>query len=464
MSARSRRLMNEGPTVVGLLTSVIESGGSLDTAVRTVADEGPPVSSEIFSLAARTADTRGSPGVKEALADAVSALDGDASGYRQAVMLCICASESGDRRERMSTLREASEVASESVRIMGSRYAESLTMPCTTVFALGILLPMIIMSIAPVMGIGGMFGTSAIDEWLMAAAVLVAIPAVILVISWTMRRGNPFIGERPACGSIRGAMPLIAIVPLYAAMVLSGHGPEESMAVATVPACAASIVLLLRVEREASARERAESGLRDCVFELGNLLMRGENFEKASVEAVSSRSECARVAEALGRELDLCRGDVPAALSSSVGPVSPEVSRTLQDIYRCSQKDTEEAGSLAIAVGRQYQSTDNIRRELDLRTKSMRDMMIGTAVFFAPLILGMSVSMLEPLSGIAGYEAMEGTGTMVTVYLVELCALIAVLTTGLGEGGDAGKAAWRFSVMAPIALVVYMACSSMSLF
>lgn len=459
-----RRLMNEGPTVVGLLTSVIESGGSLDGAARIVADEGPPLSRELFGRAVRRADTKGAPGVKDALAEEVSELDGEASGYRQAVMLCICASESGDGKERLATLREASDVALDAVRIMGERYSESLTVPCTTVFALGILLPMILMSIAPMMGIGGMFGTAAIDSGMMSAAILVAIPAVILAITWTIRRGNPFIGEHPAGGGVRGALPLLAVVPIYAAMVLSGHGPEESMAAAIVPPCAACILLLVSGERESSAMRRAEAGLRDSVFELGNLLLRGENFEKVSVEAVSSRKECANVAEALGRELDLCRGDVPSALSEAVGPVSPEVTRTLQDIYRCSQKDTEEAGGLAIAVGRQYQNSDNIRKELDLRTKSMRDMMIGTAVLFAPLILGMSVSMLEPLSGIAGYQAMDGTGTMVTVYLVELCALIAVLTTGLGEGGDAGKAAWRFSVMAPIALAVYAVCSSVQLF
>lgn len=459
-----RRLMNEGPTVVGLLTSVIESGGSLDGAARIIAEEGPPLSRGLFGRAVRSADTKGAPGVKDALAEEVSQLDGEASGYMQAVMLCICASEASDGKERLSTLREASDVALDAVRIMGERYSESLTVPCTTVFAMGILLPMILMSIAPMMGIGGMFGTSAIDEGLMAIAILVAIPAVILVISWMIRRGNPFIGERPADGSIRSAVPLLAVVPLYAAMVLSGYGPEESMAVAIVPPCAICILMMAAGQRSSSSRRRAEVGLRDSVFELGNLLLRGENFEKVSVEAVSSRRECSDVAESLGRELDLCRGDVPSALSEAVAPVSPEVARTLQDIYRCSQKDTEEAGGLAIAVGRQFQNSDNIRKELDLRTKSMRDMMIGTAVLFAPLILGMSVSMLDPLSGIAGYQAMEGTGTMVTVYLAELCALIAVLTTGLGEGGDAGKAAWRFSVMAPIALAVYAVCSSVSLF
>lgn len=459
MGTDHRRLMNEGPTVVGILTSVTESGGSLDEAVRTVAAEGPPLSRGIFGDAVRRADTKGSRGVKEALSEAVSGLDEDASGYRQAIMLCICASESPDGPERLAALREASDVALCAVRTIGERYAESLTVPCTAVFALGILLPMILVSMAPVMGIGWS-GAPPMDGRAVDAVVLVAIPVAIAAVCLALRRGNPFAEDGPSFP--RGALLLLAIVPLCAALIAIGIGPADAVPMAAVPICILSAVLLAAGEGRTRARGRAEHGLRDAVSEIGNLLTRGENFENVSVEALASRPECSAAAESLERELALCRGDVQSAISAALSPVSGEASRALRDIYRCSLDDADDAGALAVALGRQFQDSDRIRAGIGIRTRSMRDTMIGTAVLFAPMVLGLSVSMLAPLGDLAGRAVYEGAGDVVAVYLTELSALIAVLTSCL-DGGGAGGAAWRFSVMAPVSLTVYRLCSAVQL-
>ena len=90
-------------------------------------------------------------------------------------------------------------------------------------------------------------------------------------------------------------------------------------------------------------------------------------------------------------------------------------------------------------------------------------MMTGTAVLFAPLVLGMSVSMLGPLSEIAGYREVGDTGAVLSVYLVELCALIAVLTSDLGGRSGIREIVWRFSTMAPVALVVFRICCGLEI-
>ena len=45
------RLVDEGPTVVGMITTAVGSGGSLDTAIRVVAEDGPRHSRTLFSHA-----------------------------------------------------------------------------------------------------------------------------------------------------------------------------------------------------------------------------------------------------------------------------------------------------------------------------------------------------------------------------------------------------------------------------
>lgn len=458
-----RRLMNEAPTVVGIITSVIESGGSIDGAIRTVASDGPPLSAAMFDRAVRLADTKGSEGLCGALSEQLSELPASASGYRQAVLLCVSASESGDQKERLRILREASDVALDAVRIMGEKYAAGLSTPCMVVFGLGIMAPMILMSILPIMGIGGMFGSMPIDSGMMLAATLVLIPAAILAISYWLRVSNPFLEREPGIRDAASAIPLLTSVPLFLTMISIGTGVVESLILSVTPACVACLIMMYQGRREDAARARAERGLRDCVFELGNALLGGENFESVTVGAMESRPECAAVGTALSRELDLCRGDVRAAVANAVGPVSPEVSRTLCDIHRCSEKDTEDAGRLAIAVGRQFQNFSNIRGELDLKLKGMTDMMVGTAMVFAPLVLGMSASMLGPLSDISGYSGMEGTETALAVYLVELAAIIAALTSSLGGGEGLRGIVWRFCLSCPVSLVVFWVCTGIQI-
>ena len=94
MTVDRKRLVTEGPTVVGMLTTSLESGGSLDTAVRSIAREGPPLTSGIFEEVVRLADTRGCSGVREGLSEAVGRLPSSVSGYKHALLLCITASES----------------------------------------------------------------------------------------------------------------------------------------------------------------------------------------------------------------------------------------------------------------------------------------------------------------------------------------------------------------------------------
>ena len=408
-------------------------------------------------------DTKGAGSISESLVEEVSRLPEDASGYRNAILLCISASESADRDERLGLLREASDVALDSVRTMGERYGSSLTVPCMTVFGLGIMVPMILMSIVPMLGVGGLFGHTGIDSGLIVLTTLVLIPAAILLISVWIRRGNPFASQSPTGDGLRYAAPLALALPLAVLQLHGGGETEEVILLSVAPAAVVTALLMLSDRRAERRRRGCEQGLRDCVFELGNRMMSGESFESVCAETVSGRGECAEVGERLGREIVVCRGDIASAVRNAVSPISQDVSRAFCDILGCSLRDTEDAGRLAMSLGRQFHNSDNVRRELDSKLRSMVDMMTGTALLFAPLVLGMSVAMLGPLSEIAGYQDVGDTGAVLSAYLVELCGLIAVLTSDLGGRPGLREVVWRFSTMVPVALVVFTVCSGLKL-
>ena len=107
----------------------------------------------------------------------------------------------------------------------------------------------------------------------------------------------------------------------------------------------------------------------------------------------------------------------------------------------------------------------NYERFLDqhCQIKSTTDMMMGTAMVFAPLILGMSVAMLEPLSKLGDMASLEGSTMIMNVYLIELSALISILVSSLGSDDGYERMLWRFCIICPISLIVFAIVCSIGL-
>ena len=457
-----KRLMNECPAVIGIITSTLQSGGSIDTAIRTVAENGPRLSRKVFTDTVRMADTKGSGSLPRCLADRMSALPAEATGYSRAVLMALSAAESSDSSMRDRMLRDSADIALESVREMGESYGASLTTPCMTVFGIGIMVPMILMSVLPMLSIGGVFGSKTIDQGMIMLITLVAIPCAILLLSIRLRNRNPFLTRNADLGELRYALPILLAVPMAFAYSSMTDDRDGIFVFSLAPACIAAVILMADVVRRERKRHICEQSLMDSVFDLGNRMLSGTNFETATADAMSGRKGSAELSDSFRRECVLCRGDIYSAISRSVDPVSGEMSLALRNICLCSENDSDDAGRLAVTLGKQFQNRNVTRRSLEYRLKSTTDMMMGTAMVFAPLVLGMSVSMLEPLSKISGYVSLEGTSTILGTYLIELSALISVLVSSLGDGEGISRMIWRFCLMCPISLIVFAVSCNIS--
>ena len=121
------------------------------------------------------------------------------------------------------------------------------------------------------------------------------------------------------------------------------------------------------------------------------------------------------------------------------------------------------AGKLATSIAHQIQDQNGVRKDIENKLKSTMDMMTGTSAIFAPLILGMSIVMLGPISEITGQVFFENIGLTLAIYLVELAALISLMSSNLMCRGKTVDVMARFALMMPISLAVFMVCSSFSL-
>ena len=459
----ARRLTKECPSVVGMIASTLQAGGSIDTAIRTVSEQGPRNSSELFREAVMAADTKGSESLVTALNSLLENLHSSLSGYRRAIMMTISASESSDESSRDAMLKDASDMALESVKELGESYSASLTMPCMVVFGLGIMVPVIMMSILPMLSVGGMFGAKMLDQKTVVLMTLVVIPTVILAVTILVRDKNPFVSDEPDSEALKLALPLLSVIPIMISLLYIGTEPSRAVLLSFIPACILTALLMIDVIQFERGHCRRENSLMNVIFDLGNRMVSGVNFERASIDSIRSSEECLDISDTLEREYAMCRGDELSAISTTIGPVSKEVSMAMSNIYVCSTKDADDAGRMALTMGRQFQSVTVAKKGMETRLKSMTDMMMGTAMFFAPLVLGLSISMLEPLSRIGGNISLDYTSLILSIYLIELSALISILMTCLGSGDRMYKTVWRFCLICPISLIVFTLCCNLSL-
>ena len=455
-------LLNECPEVVGIMSLVLGNGGSLDSAARAIAEAGLARSSPMFSRVVDDADTRLRPDLKRSLSDMLSSLPEGCSAYAMAVRMIISASEARTDAEMGRLMDEARSVALDGLREAGKAYSSSLNAPCMVIFCVGIMIPMVLMSVMPMLGISGLFGGTPMDGRMLAAVTLVAIPATVACVMLSIRARNPFISVSRSALDPRLLVPLALAVPFYILLSPLTEGYRAICMSLAAASLAALAVMSAGTQSGRSARRKAEL-LTESVFDMGNYLLSGMPFDAAFRTAVSPRRGCSDVAERLDREMDLCRGDCLAAIRNSVGPVSPRLALMFCEIYSASLKDIRESGRLALSLGRQVMNQEAVRRGIRSDLKSMTDTMSGTAAVFAPLVLGLSITILGPLSRISSDVDVMGTGTVLAVYLAELSLLIACTVSFLrGETGARGIAV-RFVTLLPVAMTVFLVTTMLSI-
>jgi len=456
---KAEALMNESPTVVGMLRLMIDSGRSLDHAVREIARNGPKNISALFRKVVWDVDTRSSTDIRESLNRMLSSLPDRVSAFRRSMYLIVSASDSKDEHERTRMTKDANDTILNGLKEMGESYSSGLNAPCMVIFGLGVMIPMILVSILPMLSVGGQFTSATLDPAVIAIITLLVIPAVVAFVIIMIASKNPFyIRSDEKIGS----SPLISAAVCaasFAAIFIYTDDLGTSILVSAILSGAVLFVILhpgMSAERK---RMRTEGMMGDALFDIGNRLLSGENLEKAMISSFRERKDAVSLAATLERCILLSRGDTAKAIHNAMDAHSKRMADMYCDIYAASLKDLRDAGRLAISMGHQLQDQEAAVNGIKNKLRSMLDMMTGTSSVFAPLVLGISISMLAPLANIAGGSDMSFTSPVLTAYLIQLAALISVLTTQLKCRGGVLTTLYTFSMMMPIALIVFMITS-----
>ncbi len=455
-------LINEFPAAVGMFSVSLTAGESFETAVRNIADHGPRNIARLFRASISDADCRADPDIRGRILSSVPGT-GQLSELRRALNMVVAAFDSPDPERGREMMDDAEDMALTSLRDTGQAYSSGLSTPCMLIFGLGIMVPMMLISFFPVLGMGGMFKVDALDSDMVRIITTVGIPATVLAVIISIRGRNPFPlpDVRPEHAIYMA--PIAVSVPTFMALKDMGFPEADALIVSLSAAAALSLLSMVPAILRDRSRKEIEERLSDSLFELGNRLIMGDNFDVALVSSLRSMKVSQGFISSLEREMLLCRGDMDAAIIRTMSPISDEMAMHYLEVFRASRKDVRDSGGLAMAVVRQLQGRASVRKDVGNRLRSMMDMMTGTSALFAPLIMGMSVAMMAPLSGMAGGPMIGDMTSTLIIYLVELAVLISILSSNLMCKGDMLSIQSRFCLTVPVSLMVFKVCSGITI-
>ncbi len=480
------------PEIVNYMVMSMELAPSIDRALLFAAENAEgPMASELKALVWKV-QTREYATTEEALAAYARELEGLNEELRSAIYNILSASKESNPVVMRSSLRRASELVLTGTRQRVEEFAASLETPAMILFGLGILLPMIIGSLLPMISFGSFdFGLDAaasqsLNDWLPAFAISVILmdigfPAIAFFYSRSIlsrRPGVHTVSLSSGMLDIKKRLPAgIAIALLFLPLSWAAGtyflfwGIEWSISALVAIsgiALAAGIILGLgtRPENRIKELEKLEDQMPDMLFQLGSRLTEGLAIEKALEEVADSMkdTEIEKFLSCLMEKLRRSRlGLEELMFSDEAGILTRHPSRklraTMKLVVEASGKNPEMAGSMLMSMSNHMRELANTNKDMQVKLRSTIDSMRNTALFFAPVIMGVTVGLYRLLSQTfgemnAGQSIPEFHFIMVMgVYLLMTVAIIIAFCSGIENGR--GKWQRDVAVALPVSAIIF---------
>jgi Flp pilus assembly protein TadB len=349
-------------------------------------------------------------------------------------------------------LERATSTVFEGARRRVREFADGLSRPVFVLFSLGVVLPLMVGSMLPLMSVGGLDAV----PWVAVLVMDVAFPLVFLVAARRILARRPLIrlpnqvGVHPS-GTRRRAVAAVAVaVALICLGVLCGRSASDASdakveldtaladgslarmdglrrselearaaapdtealaglasAVGYLPvlwglSAAVAVYYLPALRRPRRRREEVraiEDGLPDALFQIGSRVAGGMALEPA-IQRTASAMPDEPVSSVLRRALShitLKRTSATEALFGREGALagfpSENVSASLKTVVEMVRKDQTGAGRAIVAVSDHLRDLRRVDREVSSRLRPVTEMMRSTATLFAPVILGITTAL-----------------------------------------------------------------------
>jgi Flp pilus assembly protein TadB len=492
MAKRLRlRSLGKSPETVCYMVMSLNLVPSLERAVQFAAENGEEPLSSALRKVIWSVETRQSLSIDDSFMDFAAEWSGDGEELKMALYSIRGAVSEKTKEGRERVLDKATESALAGTRRRIEEFAAGLSGPSTILFALGILLPLVVGSMLPMMAIGTL-DVSNLESGLStggdprATAVItillmdVAFPGIAFAYAYSVIGKRPGTSSPPQIApgkaSLLGPAAIAALFAVLAAVTAMGGSEDELLAAALLALGAismpagyylASVASHARVERKRIIAMEAE--FPDALFQLGRRVAEGVPLE-AAFPFVGGRmkdSEIGRLFASIGGAM-ASSGLSPerALFDEDLGALRNIGSRTirasLHSVVASAEMDPRTAGKMMMDFSgylRDLQKTDH---EIRLQLSGISENMRNTATLFAPLIMGVTVGLFALLSRTFA-DVGEGVEMMpiwlfaavVGVYLVLMVLVISHFCSRLLHGDDDVELRWRIGTSLATSWLVF---------
>ena len=364
-------------------------------------------------------------------------------------------------------LDTANEIILEGTKRQMENFANSLTAPTMILFSLGIMLPMIIGAMLPLLQVG------AESLPLIVALMDIVFPAATFLYAFHILGTRPGTSVPPRIPNPLSRRRRIIIITTSIIIFLAGLvagvlwirslGPNEEplmRSLAPMPIIWGAGLGVVHYSRSTSKHQKRkrelilkmEEEFPDALYHLGSRIAEGKSFEESlrTTSRTMEGSHVGRLYRQMFYNLQVVRSTLKDALFGPMGILhempSKTISATMKTVVDSIRKDASAAGATIIKISRYLRDLKNVEKEVDNRLSGVRSMMLTTGSIFGPLIMGITTALYLMLTeNLSGIDPFMGNDT---------ADIPGIGAFALGFGGEAAIAPEIFSLVIGVYLLL----------
>jgi hypothetical protein len=359
------------------------------------------------------------------------------------------------------------------VKEAADHYVASLSNPALIIFALGIMLPVMLFSTAPLLSMGtvtvadGGSPSSTFDQGWLFFLLLVIVPVGCLLFANSALNSNP-LAEIPRFELrlkviILAPIGLSAVLSIVLVIFVQGELLPYLLSLSFIlPLC---IIIRIKISDQRTLRKDGQrAGFISALFQMGSRMAGGASFEKSleEIALVGRETPFGRCANRALKRARMDRLGLSELLECELSSVSgKDLAQAFAVVAGAAEKDPRYAGKLALNLAHNFSDIRAAELRMEENLHGVVDMMRSTGMIFAPIVLGVTSSLMAITvgAGLASSSTVDLQIILAMVYLSELVFCVSYFTTFLRRDRTWNHLASDFAFKCPIALLVFTAVS-----